>query len=178
MTQTICAALFLLAFGVAAVCQQQNPPLPPTQPGTVTGQVLCADTQRPARLADVELVRVPGAADMPKSVGAHTQDTAAPVAQTSATSLDGSYTIAGVKPGRYYVVVDAPGYLIPLAAFGLKDLAAPNTATHLRMERAVQSITVNAGESVKQDIVLYRGASLSGTVSYDDGSPASGIATE
>ena len=73
--------------------------------GTVTGHVVCADTQRPARLAAVRLVRVPEGGPPPK--GTHfPMGGGAPMGDAVETGLDGAYTIANVKPGDYYLVVD------------------------------------------------------------------------
>lgn len=148
------------------------------QPGAITGQVLCNDTQRPARLASVELIRVPTATDVERSTERRNFSTAAPVAQTGETGLDGSYALANVKPGSYYVVVDMPGYLLPLGGFSIKELAEPTPVTQARIAASVRSITVNPGQTLRNDIVLDRGASLSGTITYDDGAAASGVAIQ
>ncbi len=142
--------------------------------GAVTGHVLCADTQRPARLAEIKLVRVPGKEDLKPDAHKSFGDSA-PAGDAVETSLDGSYTLRNVKPGQYYVVADKEGYLLPLAAFSLKDLADPDADTKARIANAVHIVTVLANQTTNEDITLERGASVSGTILYDDGSPASGI---
>ena len=146
--------------------------------GTVTGHVMCADTQRPARLATVKLVRVLTPDELKKVPASDTYGDTLPASNNVETGLDGAYTIRNVKPGTYYVVVDAPGYLLPLGGFSQKDLTAPDTATALRLSKTVHPIAVEGNGRANEDVVLERGASVSGTVSYDDGSPASGIPIE
>ena len=161
----------LILLTIAAAAQQA--PTRPAPTGTVIGHVLCADTQRPARLAQVKLVRVPSSDEKPTRVGF---GDAAPAGDPVQTSLDGSYTLRHVKPGQYYVVVDQEGYLVPLAAFSGKDLTSTDDATRARIAAVTHTITVTADQTTREDVTLQRGASLSGTVLYDDGSPASGIA--
>ena len=165
-----------LSFAVtlaAATAFAQEPPKPV---GNVQGHVLCADTQRPARLAEIKLVKVPSADARGEVKTANFSD-AAPSGNSVETSLDGSYTLANVAPGDYYLVVDKPGYLIPLGGFSAKELATPGKDMQERLAKAaVHTITVRPGQATVEDVVLERGASVSGTVLYDDGSPASNIA--
>lgn len=78
------ARVLCFVLGVAlwapAVCRSQaaagnTDEPPPPEPGRVTGHITCADTQRPARVAQVRLVPVP-------ALAAGTQK--APVAKMSA----------------------------------------------------------------------------------------------
>lgn len=163
--------LLLALLLLPTLASTQTPPRPvPT--GTVTGHVLCADTQRPARLAQVKLVHVPSATDEKPS---HTMGDGAPAGDPVETSLDGSYTLRNVKPGQYYVVIEQEGYLIPLAGFSGKELASTDDATRARVAAVTHTISVEGDQTTREDVTLQRGASLSGTVLYDDGSPASGI---
>lgn len=96
-------ALERLALAVMALLTTAGAALQGARPqpvGTVVGHVTCSDTQRPARLAQVKLVRVPTAVDR--------------------------------KPA-------------------------------------------GAGQTIREDVVLDRGASVSGTILDDDGTPASGV---
>jgi hypothetical protein len=166
-------AVLASLFPMTCAAQQGARPEPV---GTVTGHVTCSDTQRPARLAAVKLVRVPAKADIKPDSDKGPGGDAAPVAGNSVeTSLDGSYTIRKVKPGQYYLVVDKEGYLIPLAQFSAKDLAATDDETRSRVAKVVHPITVEGDHTVQEDVVIDRGASVSGAVTYDDGTPASGI---
>ena len=168
------ALSFTVALAAAAACAQESPQ--PRAAGSVQGHVLCADTQRPARLAEIKLVKVP-TADAKGEVKTANFSDAAPSGNSVETSLDGSYTLANVAPGDYYLVVDKPGYLIPLGGFSAKELATPGKDMQERFAKAaVHTITVRSSQATVEDVVLERGASVSGTVLYDDGSPASNIA--
>lgn len=143
--------------------------------GTVTGHVFCADTQRPARLAQVKLVRLPSVADL-KLAGKSVPLTNGSLSGNPVeTSLDGSYSIRNVKPGEYYVVADMQGYLLPLGEFTEKELAATDTPSRTRIAKSVHTVTVEAQQVTREEIVLQRGATVSGTITYDDGTPAFGL---
>jgi hypothetical protein len=91
------------------------------------------------------------------------------------TGLDGSFTMKGVKPGVYYVIAEMPGYLSPLAGLSVEDRQHPTTSVTDLMAKALKSVTVEAGRTAVVNVGLERGAAVSGTVSFDDGSPAAGI---
>ena len=130
---------------------------------TVSGHVLCADTNAPARLAKVTL--------NPLRNGADASSTATP---GTTTGLDGGFELADVPPGRYLVLVDLAGYISGISALDqdarqhLKDVAAapPPGST---------VIDVVNGQPVSVELTIERGASVSGAIRYDDGSPAIGI---
>ena len=172
--------LLTLAFAVvyAFPCGAQQRGLPAQLTGTVTGIVSCADTQRPARLAQVKLVKVPTRADLKADDDGSPNGDAAAAGNAVETSLDGSYVFRQVKPGTYYVVVDKEGYLIPLGQFSAKELAATDDETRARVAKAVHPVVIEGNTTVNEDVVLSRGASISGTITYDDGTPASGIGIE
>ena len=153
----------------------QEPPRPAV--GMVAGHVFCSDTQRPARMAAVRLVRVPEKAEPAKGVR-QPMDGGAPTGDAVETGLDGSYLIPNVKPGDYYLVVDKEGYLIPLAQFTARELAGPDEPTRERVARAVRPITVRADQTTAEDVRLERGASVSGRATYDDGTPAGGLGVQ
>lgn len=130
---------------------------------TVTGHVYCADTQKPARFANVVLQPV----DSQGGRGSRGSGFAV-------TSSDGSFRITGVDPGDYYAEVMMPGYLQPLRAIG-RDVQELTPADRERLNAQVTRISVSAGQNVSVQVTIYRGATISGTISYDDGSPAPGI---
>lgn len=165
----------ILAYAASfATCAAQTPARPEPA-GSVTGRVLCADTQRPARLAGVKLVRIPTKDSITAAAEKKSFTDGAPAGNPVETSLDGSYIIRNVKPGNYYVVVDKDGYLLPLNAFSLKDLADTSDEARVRVAKSVHAIQVVADQVTREDVVIERGASVGGTVLYDDGSPAAGI---
>ncbi len=169
--------LALVMLGVSTNLAVAQQPARPEPVGTVMGRVTCADTQRPGRLAQVKLVRVPAGADAKPGTPTGMGDMLA-AGNAVETSLDGGYVIHNVKPGQYWVVVDQEGYLLPLGQFTKKELAATDDETKTRVAKAIQSFTVEANQTAREDVLLERGASVSGTVTYDDGTPASGISIQ
>jgi hypothetical protein len=93
------------------------------------------------------------------------------------TLLDGSFTIPHVTPGTYYVIASALGYVSPLAALGIspEDLVKHDDNLRQKITRMVPYVTVQANLPASIEVILERGAAVSGTVLYDDGSPATGL---
>jgi hypothetical protein len=166
----------LLVFSCVALRSQQ------AAGGTVTGVITCGDTQRPARFAGVTLMPVPE--DKPPAKGMSQKeaeaDPAAALKQVTAqmgsmtmlqgqTGLDGSYTIANVPPGDYYLSPTAPGYVSSLAA---AQAVAPPGATGKKLYAGVPVVHVEANKTARGDVTLDRGAAVFGTVAFDDGGPA------
>src|SRR5438067_1137192 len=106
--------LILLLFPSLALAQQDG------VTGTVSGHVYCADTQRPARLAELALVPLPAAVTSPS-----TNKPSTPQHYKVATRHDGSFLVTHVPPGDYYVSVTYPGYLTPEYRFSAGDLLQP-----------------------------------------------------
>jgi hypothetical protein len=181
------AALLLSALFVLP-CPAQQPvqqPAPQQQarriaPGSVTGHIVCADTQRPARLAKVALVAAaPPLTDRSaKQQEREDELGTAPATDYVETTLDGSFRIDNVRPGEYYLIVDQDGYRLPLSELTARELHARDEATATKVARLVKPILVASGQNVIQDITLERGAAISGTVTYDDGSPAVGLGVQ
>ena len=174
----IAGCLLTVAFAAVSFAAAQTPqqvPTPPGSTGTITGHVFCSDTNEPARFAQVSLENIP----TPSATKAEPTGFAPPTDTSSAgkvqTSLDGSFTLAHVKPGSYYVVVTKQGYLAPRDIFTPQQLAdtSPEMLTH-RAE-LIAHVTVEANRAETIEIRIDRGASVSGTVLYDDGSPAGGL---
>lgn len=162
----------LLCMGVVAggrAMGQAQPTLsvpvtPPAATGyTVTGRVLCGDTQRPARFADVTLV--PAATAQGQGGFGRGRRLSGP------TDLDGNFAIANVEPGDYFVVARMTGYVNQMMAVenalnasGDVGAAAPG----------VPQVHVGAGGASTQ-LLLQRGGVIGGMVTWDDGSPAAGV---
>lgn len=162
--------LLFLAFLALAATAQNNSAKSGT--GTVTGHVYCADTNAPARGAQVQLESVKGAEHRLAGHGQATSDM--PFGGIVQTALDGGFVIPNVPPGSYYVVAKAAGYLSPRA--GAKDIddaepPPPAGQPPLVMPR----VDVQADQAAAIDVRLERGAAVSGTIRFDDGSPASGM---
>jgi hypothetical protein len=180
--------------------------------GTVSGHVICSDTNGPARFSKVFLKSVqPNAPDddifaslrpkdaKPKAEGvggatAKSKLSAEDQAEQKATKaasakfmstltdmmvsttvgLEGSYLFTNVKPGTYYVHATVAGYIDPLTAFSAEDLVSKLPAMKQRIAAVATAVTVNGAQGARADLRVERGASISGRVLYDDGTPAAG----
>jgi len=162
----------LVAISLAASAQS-----PEKKPATttVTGHVYLADTNTPARLATVMLEPARALDNDPNPH--RPKDRSASMVLTSAvqTQLDGSFVIPKVAPGAYYVVAYKSGYLSPLSTVSQDALEHPTPEDHERIAGLLPRIVVEGGLPVSVDVRLERGAIISGTVLFDDGSPASGL---
>jgi len=172
----------MLGLWCAAVCAQQ--PSSAAGTGMVTGHVTCGDTQRPARFAVVILFGVPEQmTTVPKlDPNADSAAQAAAIADAlksigktnmvqSQTGTDGAYTATDVAPGDYYVFAASSGYISPLNQVqaliaGGADMKKPLPG--------VQVVHVTAEHTAMADVTMERGAAVSGTISWDDGSPVTG----
>lgn len=138
-------------------------PPPSLQPSgfTVSGRVVCADTQRAARFAEVMLLPA-------------TQDEGGfgrGRRLTGHTDLDGNFVIGDVSPGDYYVAGQLTGYINQATQVEAVLSSGADTTTALS---GVPEVHVGAGGATAQ-LSLQRGGVIAGTVTWDDGSPASGV---
>lgn len=138
---------------------------------TVSGHVYLQDTNGPARMATVMLQPIE-AVDAIRSD--KTLDKAV-TTQSVQTVLDGSFTIPNVQPGAYYVVASSPGYVSPLYAVLTSSDSQRDSEARKAAATLAQRITVQANLPASVNVTLERGAAVSGTVLYDDGSPAAGL---
>ena len=152
--------LILLLFPTLAISQQDS------VTGTVSGLVYCADTQHPARLAHVTVVPLPLAV---ASSSINKRDT--PQHYSSDTRTDGSFFVKRVPPGDYYISVTYPGYLTPEYQFSVDDLLQPTPEIRKHISDVVPVVTVAANRTASVSVYINRGAAISGTLRYDDGSP-------
>ncbi|MES2392087.1 MAG: carboxypeptidase-like regulatory domain-containing protein [Acidobacteriota bacterium] len=159
----------LLPF-VALAATAQNSAKPGTD--TVTGHIYCADTNAPARTAQVQLESVKDAEQRSKAYSHSSGDS--PTGGIVQTALDGSFVIPKVPPGSYYVVATAAGYLSPRADAKDIDNAEPPPPAG-QPPLVLPRVDVQADQAVAIDIRLERGAAVSGVIRFDDGSPASGM---
>ncbi len=153
-----------LCLAAAAMSAQTSAPVEPT--GTVIGHVYLADTGGPARLTSIALQPIEVKSD-DRPFAERNKDTF----HQYQTLLDGSYTIPHVRPGTYYVVVKQPGYLSPFAQFTNAELVRPTPEVQQRIAAYLPMVTVLANNTATLDVHLTRGASISGTLRYDDGTP-------
>jgi len=155
--------------------QRKYPQFPPPPKGNITGTVLCADTHHPARGATVLAIPINTANvdDLRGELGA----------QNVRVGMDGTYLITKVYPGEYTIVAILPGYLSPMDAISIAisdiDTNAKSTGASAAAIREVLlrngSVTVHGEETETFDLSLQRGAAISGSVLYSDGSPATQV---
>lgn len=172
MRTTILRALWLLGCATTVFAQQKavDEAVATT---TVSGRVYCADTNAPARMASV-ILQPAEAIDALKPGG---DNHVSSHGESAETLLDGSFIIQHVPPGTYYVIASLPGYISPVASLFLpaSDHATPEDSAVNRIRRPAPRITVQSNLPVAVNVTLERGAAVSGTILYDDGSPASGL---
>ena len=164
--------IVFLAVG-AAVLGQEKRGEQPSGLTTVSGHVYRADTNAPARMANVVLQPVE-IIDSMTSGGNKRMFSNGEAVQTL---LDGSFLIPHVAPGTYYVIASQAGYVSHLASMSIRDDATPSAKEdgEKKVARTAPRITVQADVPVVINVTIERGAAVSGTVLYDDGSPANGV---
>ena len=122
------------------------------QTGTITGQVFCADTQKPARFAAVLLFGS---------------------GKRAYTQVDGTFVLKDVPAGNQQLEILYPGYVRIGDWEGIKKHADVDTIRNLK--NIEYQVTVLPGRTTNAIVTIFRGAELGGTITYDDGSPASGL---
>lgn len=162
----LCAAIAPIASPAQGSVTLEAPSRNPKGPtGIVTGTVYCADTNAPARLAQVTLIAQSGyKIASPQNVGT--------------VDLDGHFAIGKVPEGKYFVSVKQAGYLDPTASLKDKNLEALNETAGKNLEKRLVAVIVSAKQPVDVSVRLERAAEIDGTVLYDDGSPAVGLHIE
>ncbi|MCA1816574.1 MAG: carboxypeptidase-like regulatory domain-containing protein [Acidobacteria bacterium] len=132
---------------------------------TVRGRAVFEETGRPVRRARVMLVlenSTPGAG----------------VAAQGLTNARGEFEFKGVRAGRYFVAVFAPGVLTPFS-FGLTTVAAVDSTPMTvgwgglaEVKKYLDEVVVDAATDAEVTVRARRGGAISGRVTYEDGSPA------
>lgn len=147
--------------------------------GNITGQVFCSDTQKPARFARVAITDAYMLSKSPNADGSLFQKRHGGNQNEVHTLADGTFLLKDVPAGVYDLEIAYPGYIQPMLWLSLWDEKekADNVAVQSWLNLYTQ-VTVQAGRTANAVVTIYRGAELSGTVTYDDGSPASDLAVE
>jgi hypothetical protein len=171
-------SILFVASLLLAGCNKYAHKKPDPTKGVVTGVVLCADTGKPARFATVALTAAP------KTGEKNDQGDPLPAAEITVTDLEGRFRMEAVDPGRYYAFATLDGYLDP--ALGLDPDKLQSLATdrdrHLysikQWKDNLVEVTVSVHRAAEISISIQRAAEISGTVTFDDGSPAIGMRFE
>lgn len=180
-------ALLILSPVRCALAQQLTVASQPVL-GQVSGQVLCQDNGLPARFATVQLLpEKPQQNPLmdPAKMGSN-PDFAKVMAKAMAaamkgsnlstvTAMDGSFSLDRVPPGTYYLIAQLPGYRTPLSGLSQTERMKADAEILVAVESTAQKIVVAGGTSTSVNLSLEPGATLSGKVSYDDGSPAPSV---
>jgi hypothetical protein len=175
------AALSLLPIATA---QRGRAPGTPPVTGSLSGYVGYSDTKAPARLAQVMLIKV-YPADLPTNASTAEAPATAGLAAAGLTTftqtgLDGHFQMPTVAIGKYIVLVQQNGVLNPIARIDLDALnkikTGPLTEDQIKDHLAdLTMVTIEEGKTAAASVTLTHGASISGTLSYEDGSPAVGV---
>lgn len=145
----------VLLLPLAATTSAQTPT------GTVTGLVLAQDTQRPVRFAEVQFDLV--TPNEGRNRGG---------VERVRTEVDGTFTAPSVPAGDYYVTASAIGY-IPERELLLAKINSGADAEQLA--RSIPQMHVSAGGNSNVTVTLERGATISGRLQWEDGSPVAGL---
>jgi hypothetical protein len=163
-----CLILLLVSAGAAA---QRRTDAASAGNGSVVGRVFCADSQKPARFAEVRLIpaRDPGVGG-----GSYAGGFGGGMGRAT-TTADGSFLLENVAPGDYLVTARAPGYIDTGRLLMSSVMRTPAEPPPAKLGGMLTSVHVVAGQTATATVTLYRGAVLAGIVSYDDGTPAFGV---
>jgi len=151
--------------------------------GGVSGRVSYSDSKAPARLAQVMLLKVAPAGSKPVDASTNAMQSfmsGCALKCISTTGLDGSFQMSEIPAGKYIVLAAQSGAVNPLAQIDLEVLN--KTSAKQIGEDQIKDylnyltlVTVEAGKTANVVVNLTHGASISGALTYDDGSPAVGV---
>jgi len=158
----------LLAGGVLGAQQASMAAAATVSSASVTGTVLFGDTQRPARFVQVDLQAIPTASASSDERGGRGFGGGG----FARTGLDGTFAIANVAPGDYWVLATAPGYVSERTLLQAATNAGA-AAADLMAQMPTVHVSASGGGAVT--LTLVRGAALAGRLQWEDGSPATGV---
>lgn len=133
-------------------------------PGSVEGRVFCDDTGFPARNAGVSLLAIDETSD-----SAHSQKRSTLSQTNTITDFDGHYIFRSVPPGLYYVLPRLTGYVDKYEIIQ-SSLSGLSPEKKKELLASLPQVTVRGG-SAHKDVVLQRGAAITGRVLVDTGGP-------
>ena len=159
----IAAALFVMASLASA-----QDPVSASGTGSVSGHVICGDTQRPARFAQVVLFGVPVKATPQAEVNSDTSQADQVKAMRSVMESMGKTNLVQAQTGveGAFLATDVPPDTHAAHRSRLADASKPLPG--------VPTLHVSADRLSSVDVTMQRGAAISGTIAWDDGSPLAG----
>ena len=163
--------LMLSPNGLAAQNQKGPPDESQPQYGAITGSVVCHDSNSPARFAVVLTIPIPVFDASGKRV-------TLPIVNgrdVATTNLDGRYILPKIAPGDYFVLAELDGYVSPVGQFSQDDVENLTPERIKKLAGLIPSVHVEPGKTSYAEVTLERAASISGSVTYDDGSPGIGL---
>lgn len=138
-------------------------------PGSVQGRITCNDGAFPARGANVTLTPLSTLlTDKDSNLASAPRTQEQPQGAGAATNIDGYYSIPSVQPGIYVIDVQLPGYSQDFDLVrSVLNRIAPDRQKEMLAE--FSEVTVPGAGAVRKDVVIHRGASIAGRVSFDSG---------
>lgn len=183
----LCRAGLIFSCVLASAQEQAATQAAPSAYTTVSGHVICGDTDKPARFAAVQLIpekpqqtqasdwaNVKDSKAMAKLMEKSMAQAQKGTGLSAVTLIDGSFEMTKVPAGTYYVVAQLGGYLSPLSALSTGERMIGGADALKKIKADAEKIVVQSAP-VRLDVRLERGGSISGVIRYDDGSPAAGV---
>lgn len=165
------AAIWILALTICPTLLYPQQPSVKSTGATVSGRVFLEDTNAPARFAIVTLQQ----ANAVDALRADKEEVPSK-SQSVQTLPDGSFSIPNVAPGVYYVLASETGYISPMSTLiAAKAGQTLDDAARKRLAALAPRVVVQGNLPASVNVTLERGGAVSGTVLYDDGSPAAGL---
>jgi hypothetical protein len=132
--------------------------------GQLLGRVTCASTGLPLSAATIKLQAINPEGDVRFGIQ-----------RLGVSDVEGNFDFPGVLAWTYYVFATLPGYVSPSSLipreFGL-GLPYYIDARRRVLDGLLDKITIAPGTATKIDFSLHVGGSISGTVFWQDGNPA------
>lgn len=136
---------------------------PQTAGGSVSGLIVCSDSNAPARDANVALI--PLSRILPQTPPSDASKSTSP---STSTDFSGVYEIGSVAPGTYIVSATLDGYRNDLQ-LALSRLDGLTSDEKRKLVAELPQVTVKAGVDTRKDLILRRAAAISGRVLVDTG---------
>lgn len=134
-----------------------------TSGGSVSGLIVCSDSNAPARDANVALIPVNRILTQTPTLDSSTSNL-----PSTSTDFSGAYEIGSVAPGTYIISATLDGYLNDLQ-LALSRLNRLTIDEKKKLVAELPQVTVKAGVETRKDLILRRAAAISGRVLVDTG---------